>query len=299
MTGIIKLESGGLQHFGLTERQLHEHIHANPEVLGIPDVEVCGSEVIQSGGGRLDLLLQSKSYYERYAVEIQRGEPDESHIVRMLEYWDLEQRRSKDYDHYAVIVAENIVQGRFFNVLSLLGNKGIPIIAIDVTAVRQPDGMYGFVFSRVLDVVAEADESDISNTSQELVTEESWRSTRGDQMVDLVKKLCDKFGAKPYFTQYYAGIDAPDNGGRTAKFYMKVQKRGILLQIRMKESQHWNEQIQQSGLPLDYRVGKKYRFIIKDDTDVENHADLWLAMYRTAAGVDDDEEQAGVDDASN
>lgn len=288
MTGIIKLESGGMHHFGLTERQLHEHIHANPEVLGIPDVDVCGSEVVQSGGGRLDLLLQSKSYYERYVVEIQRGEPNESHIIRLLEYWDLARKRSKDY-YYAVMVAEDIVQGRFFNVLSLLNSHRIPIIAINATAVRQPDGKFGFVFSRVLDVAAEADESDDSDASQELVTEESWRNAHDDRPVEIVKAMCEQLGAKPYFTQNYAGIDDPNNGGRTAKFYMKVQKRGILVQILMAESQHWNERIEQNGLPIDYRVGKKYRFIVKDDADIKEHADLWLAMYREAVGIGGDD----------
>jgi hypothetical protein len=55
------------------------------------------------------------------------GMTDESHIIRTVEYWDTERRRWPQYEHVAVIVAEEIT-GRFFNVISLF-NGFIPIIA--------------------------------------------------------------------------------------------------------------------------------------------------------------------------
>jgi len=41
----------------------------------------------------------------RYEVEIQLGATDESHIIRTIEYWDIERKRYPQYEHTAVIVA--------------------------------------------------------------------------------------------------------------------------------------------------------------------------------------------------
>ncbi len=47
------------------------------------------------------------------------GETDASHIIRTIEYWDLERRRWPKRPHTAVLVAENM-ERRFFNVIQLL-----------------------------------------------------------------------------------------------------------------------------------------------------------------------------------
>ena len=78
--------------------------------------------------GRLDLLLEDPDSGTRYEIESQLGTVDESHIIRTIEYWDLERRRYPQYDHVAVIVAEEITS-RFFNVIGLF-NGFIPLIAI-------------------------------------------------------------------------------------------------------------------------------------------------------------------------
>jgi len=44
----------------------------------------------------------------RYEIEIQLGATDPSHIIRTIEYWDTEKERYPQYDHCAVIVAEEI-----------------------------------------------------------------------------------------------------------------------------------------------------------------------------------------------
>ena len=53
---------------------------------------------------------------------------DESHLIRAIEYWDIERRRFPQYDHVAVVVAEDVTS-RFLNVISLM-NRTIPLIAI-------------------------------------------------------------------------------------------------------------------------------------------------------------------------
>lgn len=59
---------------------------------------------------------------------------DESHLIRAIEYWDIERRRFPQYDHVAVVVAEDVTS-RFLNVISLM-NRTIPLIAIQLKGVE-------------------------------------------------------------------------------------------------------------------------------------------------------------------
>ena len=84
-------------------------------ILGLGDLTLKDKERTQPHAGRLDLLLQDTDANRRYEVEIQLGRTDETHVIRTIEYWDIERRRFPAYDHCAVIVAENITS-RFLNV---------------------------------------------------------------------------------------------------------------------------------------------------------------------------------------
>jgi len=84
-----------------------------------------------------------------YEVEIMLGATDPSHIIRTIEYWDIESRRYPSREHRAVIVAEEITN-RFFNVIWLL-NRSLPIIAIQMDALKT-DGKLLLHFTKVLDI---------------------------------------------------------------------------------------------------------------------------------------------------
>jgi hypothetical protein len=99
---------------------------------GATRVTPAQAERIQPTGGRLDLLLQHIGTKRRYEVEIQLGMVDESNIIRTVEYRDIEKKRYPQYDHCAVIVAEDITN-RFLNVIALF-NGTIPLIAIQMRA---------------------------------------------------------------------------------------------------------------------------------------------------------------------
>jgi hypothetical protein len=94
-------------------------IAENPSILGIGELILKDQERNQLGAGRLDLLFQHPDSNIRYEVEIQLEKTDESHIFRSMEYWDLERKRYTQYDHVAVLIAENITS-RFLNVINLL-----------------------------------------------------------------------------------------------------------------------------------------------------------------------------------
>jgi len=96
----------------------------------------------------LDLLFQDPESNLRYEVEIQLGKTDESHIFRTIEYWDLERKRYPQYDHVAVLIAEDITS-RFLNIISLL-NGFIPLVAIQLNAIQIGDQI-ALIFTVVLD----------------------------------------------------------------------------------------------------------------------------------------------------
>src|SRR3989449_10399802 len=82
--------------------------------------------------------------------EVQLGRTDEAHIIRTIEYWDIERKRYPQYDHTAVIVAEEITS-RFLNVIGLF-NGTIPLMAVQMNAVQLGDAV-SLAFTTVLDQV--------------------------------------------------------------------------------------------------------------------------------------------------
>lgn len=126
MSKLVRLERISLKsHTDINEKLIQDYIFDDPTVLGLGDLSPIQREKVQPSGGRLDLLLADDNE-TRYEVEIQLGATDPSHIIRTIEYWDSERKRYPQYDHCAVIVAEEIT-GRFMNVISLF-NGSIPLL---------------------------------------------------------------------------------------------------------------------------------------------------------------------------
>jgi hypothetical protein len=94
-------------HPDYTEKWVQDRIAEDPSILGLGDLVLKEKERLQPRAGRLDLLLQDADSSTRYEVEIQLGGTDESHIIRTIEYWDIERKRYPQYDHYGVLAAED------------------------------------------------------------------------------------------------------------------------------------------------------------------------------------------------
>src|SRR5438128_2587501 len=135
-------------HPELSEQWLQDRIAENPKIMGLGDLLLRDKERPQPNAGRLDLLLQDPESLRRYEVEIQLGKTDERHIIRTIEYWDIERKRYPQYEHCAVIIAEDITS-RFLNVISLF-NGTIPLIAIQMQALKIGDNIT-LVFTKVMD----------------------------------------------------------------------------------------------------------------------------------------------------
>ena len=240
-------------HSELNERWLQDIIAADPKVLNIGDVILKDKERIQSGKGRLDLLLQDADGHGRYEVEIQLGRTDESHIIRTIEYWDNERRKYPQYDHTAVIVAEDITS-RFLNVIGLF-NGVIPIMAIQVTAIETSEGV-GLQFTKILDTVSLGFLEDDETTSD--VTDRNyWETVRGTKstvaLADELLELSREFVSSIEFSynKYYIGFWV---NGRACNFAIcKPQKNALRLEIRLPKTEENDEIVEESQLDfLDY-----------------------------------------------
>ncbi len=116
------------------EAWIRDHVARDPSLLGLGPVRLLAAERSLPGAGRLDLLLESPDRDRRYVVELMLGRVDESHIVRCIEYWDVERRRWPRIEHLAVLAAEDMTS-RFLNVLTLI-RQVVPVIALQVEAIR-------------------------------------------------------------------------------------------------------------------------------------------------------------------
>lgn len=107
MVKLISLEKISLKnHPEIKEDSIQQYIFDNPGVLELGDISPIRREKILPTGGRLDMILGDEETH--YEVEIQLGATDPSHIIRTIEYWNSEKKRYPQYDHCAVIIAEEI-----------------------------------------------------------------------------------------------------------------------------------------------------------------------------------------------
>jgi hypothetical protein len=253
----------------LGEKWVQAHIAEDPGILGLGDLIVRDQERMQPGAGRLDLLLQDPDTNLRYEVEIQLGRTDESHIIRTIEYWDIERKRFPQYDHVAVIVAEDITS-RFLNVISLF-NGVIPLIAIQMNALRFGE-MVTLVCTTVLDqrVLGITDEEE----QDQEVTDRAYWEKRGTPatvamvdaiMSDIVSTVGEGFELK--YNKFYIGIY---RDGQPCNFVtFRAQKQALRIEPRLERSEAIQARLEEAGLDvMDYSVrNRRYRIrLTKGDT---------------------------------
>ena len=246
----IRLQTINLKtHNELNEKWLQEVIAEDPSIIGLGDVILKDKERIQTGAGRLDLLMQDTDGNGRYEIEIQLGSTDESHIIRTIEYWDIERRRYPQYDHTAVIIAEDITS-RFLNVISLF-NGFIPLMALQVTAIKTEEGV-GLQFTKVLDTVTlgmvDEDEDVSEVTDRDYWLKRATPKTVGmvDKIFDLSKDFIDDVELN--YTKHYIGFKV---NNRANNFSLsRPQKGGVKLSIRLPKSEETSERISSAELDI-------------------------------------------------
>ena len=239
-------------HPQFRETWLRDRIVEDPAILGLGDLDVKDAERTQPSGGRLDLLLADPETGKRYEVEIMLGPVNESHIIRCIEYWDVERKRYPRYDHSAVLVAENIT-ARFLNVIGLF-NQAIPLIAIQLDALKIGDQIV-LNFVKVLDKI-EPGEHDEDEVPGEVTDRSFWEIKRSkesvaiaDQSLGIIKEFDANLNLK--FNKYYIGLANPWGPNNFVIF--RAKKKFLRAEARQRTKTPGSPRSKRPGLS-SYRV---------------------------------------------
>lgn len=277
----MKLKVADLRLLG--EKWVQQQIVDDPTILGLGDLVLKDKERMQSRAGRLDLLLQDPETLKRYEVEVQLGATDESHIIRTIEYWDIERKLYPQYEHAAVIIAEEITS-RFLNVIQLF-NGAIPLIALKMTAYRVGTET-AVTFVKVADEIRYGlvdDDEPISEPTDR----NFWETNRGskkslaitDALFSMVKEVEPKALLK--YNKHYIGLEVDGLPFNFVSFMPR--KAHVIMTLKLPKSEEIDAKLDGAGLvSLTYESQwRQYR--LRMDGDVTGpQRDLLLELIRRA-----------------
>jgi hypothetical protein len=279
------------KHPTLNEAWLHDRICEDPSVLGLGDVRVLDRERTLTGGGRLDLLLLDDDNDRRYEVEIQLGATDPSHIIRAIEYWDLERKRYPAYEHIAVIIAEDVTT-RFLNVMSLMSGS-IPMIAIQLDALQVAEHLL-LNFVQVLDLTElRVDDTVEEDSGGGNVDRAFWDAKTGkalmtvcDDLLGMIQKHATSTPELNYLRRY---IGIRSNGVVRNVLYLspKPTKNFVNVGFRVSGATDWKTKFEEAGVPVQSKHKNRFQLKLTPD-DYADHAPIIeeaIAAAVTEAGI--------------
>lgn len=181
------------------------------------------------------------------------GKIDESHIIRAIEYWDNERKRLPNYDHCAVIIAEDITT-RFLNIISLF-NSHIPLIAIQLNALVIDDKLV-LDFVKVLDEITtgEADDDEIAvkkdrNYWDGKANKDSLKLI--DECCDLIKEIDSEITLG--YTQNYLGLIKRNRSLYFVIFFPK--QKFVRADIKINDIETWTSKLEENDFEI-ISIGK-------------------------------------------
>ncbi len=279
---LAKLEKVNLlKHSTIKESWIQQQIADDPSILGLGDLILKDKERIQPRAGRLDILLQEPETKKRYTVEIQLGKTDEAHLVRTLEYYDIERKRYPQYQHCAVIVAEDITT-RFLNVISMF-NGTIPLIALQMKAYEVGNDV-ALVFTKILDEVNLGFVDD-DEEIQELVDRDYWLKKTSLDVMKLTEECLTI--AKTFVTdsefkynKHYIGLTT--NGYTNNFITLRPRKKDFVLSIRVNQYEEVKKMIEESGLDVrEYNRWGRYDIGVQK-SDLKDNKELIENLIKMA-----------------
>ncbi len=264
-----------------SESWLHDLICDDPSILRLGDVDVLDRERTQEAGGRLDLILSDSEKTRRYEVEIMLGATDPSHIIRCIEYWDIERRRYPAYDHVAVLIAENIT-ARFLNVIGLLSGT-IPVVAIQMNAIKVGEKLV-LNFVHVLNQTALRRDDPAENGGRD-TDRAYWESRVGSEIMSVCDSVLEMINEKAIpkqnlnYKKRHIGLKS---GGSKRNFvYFGPKKKFIRIAALVSNVDEWLERLENEGIPADRKRTGVIRVTTKPK-DFQQHKDLIRELIHQA-----------------
>lgn len=261
------------QHPELNEKWVQNLIADAPSIIGLGELELRDKERSQPRAGRLDLLLQDPDTKRRYEVEIQLGQTDEAHIIRTIEYWDIERKRYPQYDHCAVLIAEDITS-RFLNVISLF-NGTIPIIALQMHALTVGSHTT-LVFTKVIDELVRGLVDEDEEAEAALADRSYWEKIAPktmkivDELIGIAKTIDPELDLN--YNKPYIGIKKNGHAFNFAIF--RPKKNWVNAELKLEKTTEIDELLNSAEIDtLSYTAWGAYRLQITDK-DMKNSKEL-------------------------
>lgn len=280
MANLTKMERISLKNNPeIKEDMIQKFIFDDPTVLGLGELTSIQREKIQPQGGRLDLLFADDNN-TRYEVEVQLGATDSSHIIRTIEYWDTEKKRYPQYDHCAVIIAEEIT-GRFMNVIQLF-NGSIPLIAMQVSAYKNGDDV-SLTFTKIIDRVTLGNDED---EEVETTDRNYWENRSTSKIMKNVDEVFKDFGdlAVGYelkYNKFYIGLSKEGLVKNFIEF--KPKKNYFYLIVKGTENSEKIEKIESANLEVSYIANwKEYQIRFNSIDEYRKNRDLIRELVKDA-----------------
>jgi hypothetical protein len=254
------------KHPDFSEVWLHDRIAADTTILGLGELDVIERERVQYAGGRLDMLLGDTEEGVRYEVEIMLGATDPSHIIRTIEYWDIERKRYPAYEHVAVLVAEEVTS-RFLNVISLFSGS-LPIVAIQLNALKIGDQVI-LSFVKVLDLRQQLREEDVNEAAGSDADRGTWDAKVGAPLM----QICDRVAqfanevADPKLELKYkkgrVGLCIPGQVHNLVVFFPK--KQFMVIRTPLAEVEPWRQKCEEADLDVTVQKGDRLKLRVTAD----------------------------------
>ena len=216
----------------------------------------------------------------RFECELQLGATDESHIIRTIEYWDIERKRYPQYDHTAILIAEDVTS-RFLNVIHLF-NGFIPLIVLKLTA-YQLDNDIALTFTKIIDEVSLGVEED--NPVAEITDRAYWekRSCKKilevtDSLISMIKETDSE--AEPNYNKYYIGLMRKNTASNYC--YFKPKKAFVWMKFRQLQQDDILQKLEDTGLEIT-KVSRTNETAIKfNKAPTDAQKELLLVLIKEA-----------------
>ncbi len=263
------------------EAWLRDTIAKDPSMLGLGDLVLKDIERIQPKAGRLDLLFQHTDEDKRFEVEIMLGSVDESHIIRCIEYWDIERKRYPNYEHCAVLVAEDIT-ARFLNVISLF-NRTIPMIALQMNAILIENKIL-LHFTKVLDELSLSPVEEDEELSEREIADRPYWENRGstismqllDQCLDILKQINNNLSFK--YNKYYIGLVENNHVNNVITF--RPKKKFLRVHLHMADLESLGAKFRDTDLDFSIDSKRNKLVLILNKGEVTEHKELLSEVFK-------------------
>jgi hypothetical protein len=174
----------------------------------------------------------------------------------LLGHWDIERKRYPQYDHCAVLIAENVTS-RFLNVLSLF-NGHIPMVIIQLDALKI-NNQITLNFTKVMDRF-ELRKDDETETKLTETDRNYWNTKATKKSVAMADDILNMINTSVNtqqnlnYNKYYIGLH---DGIKSRNFiYMKPKKQFTHLFVEVDGKENWIEQIEEKGISAS--ISKKF-----------------------------------------